>query len=52
LNTSPETQADGRNLELAARVQHSVLPSRRLRYGDYFSDWLFLPSAWIAAPTP
>ena len=33
------------DLELAARVQHSVLPSHRLRYGNYFSDWLFLPSA-------
>ena len=37
-----------KDLELAARVQHSVLPSRRLRYGDYFSDWLFLPSAWVS----
>lgn len=37
-----------KDLELAARVQHSVLPSHRLRFGDYFSDWLFLPSAWVA----
>ncbi|EMJ0102028.1 TPA: fused response regulator/phosphatase [Enterobacter cloacae] len=36
------------DLELAARVQHSVLPSHRLRYGNYFSDWLFLPSAWVS----
>lgn len=33
---------------LAARVQHSVLPSHRLRFGNYFSDWLFLPSAWVS----
>lgn len=36
------------DLELAARVQHSVLPSHRLRYGNYFSDWLFLPSARVS----
>lgn len=36
------------DLGLAARVQHSVLPSHCLRYGDYFSDWLFLPSAWVS----
>ncbi len=36
------------DLELAARVQHSVLPSHRLRFGNYFSDWLFLPSAWVS----
>lgn len=36
------------DLELAARVQHSVLPSHRLRYGNYFSDWLFLPSTWVS----
>lgn len=33
---------------LAARVQHSVLPSHRLRFGNYFSDWLFMPSAWVS----
>ena len=36
------------DLELAARVQHSVLPSHRLRFGNYFSDWLFMPSAWVS----
>ncbi len=36
------------DLEAAARIQHSVLPSHQLRYRDFFSDWLFLPSAWVS----
>jgi sigma-B regulation protein RsbU (phosphoserine phosphatase) len=36
------------DLEMAARVQQSILPSHQLRYRDYFSDWLFLPSAWVS----
>lgn len=36
------------DLEAAARIQHSVLPSHQLRYQDFFSDWLFLPSAWVS----
>lgn len=36
------------DLQAAARLQHSVLPSHRLRYQDYFADWLFLPSAWVS----
>ena len=36
------------DLQAAARLQQSVLPSHRLRYRDYFADWLFLPSAWVS----
>lgn len=36
------------DLEVAARIQQSVLPAHRLRYRDYFSDWIFLPSAWVS----
>ncbi|UYK99712.1 PP2C family protein-serine/threonine phosphatase [Pantoea stewartii] len=36
------------DLEVAARIQHSVLPAHQQCYGDYFSDWLFLPSAWVS----
>ena len=36
------------DLEVAARIQQSVLPAHQQRYGDYFSDWLFLPSAWVS----
>ncbi|MER0127800.1 PP2C family protein-serine/threonine phosphatase [Franconibacter daqui] len=36
------------DLQAAARLQQSVLPSHRLRYQDYFADWLFLPSAWVS----
>ncbi|WP_409518922.1 PP2C family protein-serine/threonine phosphatase [Leclercia sp.] len=36
------------DLEVAARIQQSVLPAHQQRYRDYFSDWLFLPSAWVS----
>lgn len=36
------------DLQAAARIQHSILPAHQLRYLDYFSDWLFLPSAWVS----
>lgn len=36
------------DLQAAARIQHSILPAHQLRYHDYFSDWLFLPSAWVS----
>jgi len=36
------------DLQAAARIQHSILPTHQLRYHDYFSDWLFLPSAWVS----
>lgn len=36
------------DLEAAARIQQSVLPAHQLRYRDYFSDWIFLPSAWVS----
>ncbi|WP_313824667.1 PP2C family protein-serine/threonine phosphatase [Leclercia sp.] len=36
------------DLEVAARIQQSVLPAHQQRYGDYFSDWIFLPSAWVS----
>jgi sigma-B regulation protein RsbU (phosphoserine phosphatase) len=36
------------DLEAAARIQQSVLPAHQQRYRDYFSDWLFLPSAWVS----
>lgn len=36
------------DLEVAARIQLSVLPSHQLRYQDYFSDWIFLPSSWVS----
>ncbi|WP_205952911.1 PP2C family protein-serine/threonine phosphatase [Pantoea stewartii] len=36
------------DLQVAARIQHSVLPAHQQCYGDYFSDWLFLPSAWVS----
>jgi len=36
------------DLEVAARIQQSVLPSHQQRHQDYFSDWIFLPSAWVS----
>lgn len=36
------------DLEVAARIQQSVLPAHQQCYRDYFSDWLFLPSAWVS----
>jgi len=36
------------DLEVAARIQQSVLPAHQQRYRDYFSDWIFLPSAWVS----
>ncbi|ELD3312322.1 PP2C family protein-serine/threonine phosphatase [Enterobacter hormaechei] len=36
------------DLEVAARIQQSVLPAHQLRYRDYFADWIFLPSAWVS----
>jgi len=36
------------DLEVAARIQQSVLPGHQQRYQDYFSDWIFLPSAWVS----
>lgn len=36
------------DLEVAARIQQSVLPTHQLRYRDYVSDWIFLPSAWVS----
>lgn len=35
------------DLELAARIQQSVLPAHQLCYQGFFSDWIFLPSAWV-----
>lgn len=29
------------DLEVAARIQQSVLPAHQLRYRDYFADWIF-----------
>lgn len=37
-----------KDLEAAARIQQSVLPSHHLRYQHYHADWLFLPSAWVS----
>lgn len=37
-----------KDLEAAARIQQSVLPSHHLRYQHYLADWLFLPSAWVS----
>ncbi len=31
------------DLEVAARIQQSVLPAHQQRHQDYFSDWIFLP---------
>jgi len=36
------------DLEVAARIQQSVLPAHQQRHQDYFSDWIFLPSAWVS----
>ena len=36
------------DLQVAARIQQSVLPAHQLRYRDFFSDWIFLPSAWVS----
>ncbi|WP_044181688.1 PP2C family protein-serine/threonine phosphatase [Phytobacter massiliensis] len=36
------------DLQVAARIQQSVLPAHQLRYGGFFADWLFLPSAWVS----
>ena len=36
------------DLEVAARIQQSVLPAHQLRYRGTFSDWIFLPSAWVS----
>ena len=36
------------DLELAARIQQSVLPAHQLCYQGFFSDWIFLPSAWVS----
>ncbi|HCC6243120.1 TPA: response regulator, partial [Klebsiella pneumoniae] len=36
------------DLELAARIQQSVLPAHQLRHQGFFSDWIFLPSAWVS----
>ncbi|HBD79731.1 MAG TPA: response regulator [Leclercia adecarboxylata] len=36
------------DLEVAARIQQSVLPVHQQRHQDYFSDWIFLPSAWVS----
>lgn len=36
------------DLQVAARIQQSVLPAHQLHYRDYLSDWLFLPSAWVS----
>ena len=36
------------DLELAARIQQSVLPAHQLWYQGFFSDWIFLPSAWVS----
>lgn len=36
------------DLELAARIQQSVLPAHQLRHQGFFSDWIFLPSARVS----
>lgn len=36
------------DLELAARIQQSVLPAHQLCYQGFFSDWIFLPSARVS----
>lgn len=36
------------DLQVAARLQRAVLPAHQLRYGAWFADWLFLPSAWVS----
>ena len=36
------------DLEVAARIQQSVLPAHQQRHQDFFSDWIFLPSAWVS----
>jgi len=36
------------DLEVAARIQQSGLPAHQQRHQDYFSDWIFLPSAWVS----
>jgi sigma-B regulation protein RsbU (phosphoserine phosphatase) len=36
------------DLEVAARIQQSVLPAHQQRHQNYFSDWIFLPSAWVS----
>lgn len=36
------------DLQAAATLQRSILPPHHLRQGDYFADWLFMPSAWVS----
>ena len=36
------------DLQAAATLQRSILPPHNLRQGDYFADWLFIPSAWVS----
>lgn len=35
------------DLEVAARIQQSVLPAHQLRYRDYFADWIFAVSLGV-----
>ncbi|MGY5957130.1 SpoIIE family protein phosphatase [Kosakonia sp. BK9b] len=36
------------DMQVAARLQLSVLPAHQLHYQGYFVDWMFLPSAWVS----
>lgn len=36
------------DLQAAAALQQSILPPHAMRHGDYFADWLFIPSAWVS----
>ncbi|MEZ3498472.1 PP2C family protein-serine/threonine phosphatase [Pantoea sp. KPR_PJ] len=36
------------DLQAAATLQRSILPPHHLCQGDYFADWLFMPSAWVS----
>ncbi|YCI31199.1 fused response regulator/phosphatase [Erwinia sp. PK3-005] len=36
------------DLQAAAHLQQSILPSHDLRYGPFRADWLFIPSAYVS----